>query len=80
MGTGFGVVLGVGGVEVLGGCWVVGGGSGRGFWIGKWIIDLGALPALWRGFGRSGRGGVIADLWAGAAKILGMLSASSSTS
>ena len=50
------MVLGVGGVEVLGGCWVVGGGSGRRLWIGKWIIDLGAVPALWRGFGRAERG------------------------
>ena len=46
----FGVVLGVSGVlgvEVLGGVLGVGGGgSGRRLWIGKWIIDLGALPAL----------------------------------
>ena len=29
-----------------------------GKWIRKWIIDLGALVALWRGFGRSRRGWV----------------------
>ena len=46
MGTAVWDGAGVGGVEVLGGCWVVGGGSGRRLWIGKWIIDLGALPAL----------------------------------
>ena len=49
-------------------CWVFVGGfvevlryladrgrKGR-FWIGTWIIDLGALPCLWKGFGRARRG------------------------
>jgi hypothetical protein len=31
-----------------------GGGSESGLWIGKWIIDLGALPALWRVLGTQG--------------------------
>ena len=48
---GFGVVLGVLGVEGGECFWgLVGRREGR-FWIGKWIIDLGALPALWRVLG-----------------------------
>ena len=35
------------------------GGAVKGrFWIGKWIIDLGALPALGRVLGGQGGGGV----------------------
>ena len=53
----------MGGVEGSGGVWsasgvFVGGwwGALGRLWIGKWIIDLGALVALWRGYGHSRRG------------------------
>ena len=40
----------------VGGWW---GALGR-LWIGKWIIDLGALPALWRILGGQGGGSDLA--------------------
>ena len=73
------------------------GGAVKGrFWIGKWIIDLGALPALGRVLVRSSGGGVegtgrrLECLWGvvgscgglvgGCFKVVRMLSASSPTS
>ena len=54
---GVGGVGGRGAGGVLGSCW----GSGRCFWIGMWIIDLGALPALGRILG--GQGGGVDLAW-----------------